>query len=209
MPAKRTSYFSPAACAFIASGIELLSYGIYLMQRSGMIESARSSFYFPPPSVFIALLLGLLGLAAQSRALWHVAGIQRAVAPFSARAGRWAVAAYVLVSILVLVVLVVRLSGVSRVAFWPLHMPRFALTIALLLLGWASRGNTNSWQRWASTGLLAMGALGILSIGWWVFGLPRGPRWVWPAALHVILRAATWAAVGAWLRRTEGLNEWH
>jgi hypothetical protein len=60
-----------------------------------------------------------------------------------------------------------------------------------------SRSN-RPWQRWASSGMLVIGALGILSLIWWLYGLPTGPRWL--AGVHVALRAATWFMMGAWLK---------
>jgi hypothetical protein len=218
MPARRTSYLSPAACAFIASGIEILSFAYYRLQRSTMIHRADSDIFPLYTSLYVALFVGVLAVAAQARALWHVGGIRRIVAPFSSRAGRWAVATYVVVGVLVPILMAMRLLelfpgllslGMDTVAQWLIRLPRYAQTLAFAFLGWASLGRTRPWQRWASTGLLVIGALGILSIVSWLLGWPRGPRPMWLSAVHTLMHAATWAAIGAWLRRAEGLNEWH
>jgi hypothetical protein len=39
-------------------------------------------------------------------------------------------------------------------------------------------------------------------VTWRLSGLPTGERWLWVGALDTALRAATWAAVGTWLRST-------
>ena len=201
LPAKHIPYPSAATCAFLAAAIEILSFGLAMSQRSRIRNAAETDFFLPPAWVYVSVALALTGIAAQARALWHVGVIQQTAAPLSARAGRCAVAAYIATGVLVFVVTGLALSGTrlilpigSSIAHWP----RIALTAAFACLGWASRGNTSRWQRWASAGLLATGALGILSVAWWLFGFPAPPRWI--AGVHVALRAATWAVVGAWLR---------
>jgi hypothetical protein len=206
MRAQRTSFLSPAACAFIASGIEILSFAYYRVQRSEMINGADSDIFPLYTSLYVALFVGMLGVAAQARVLWHVGGIQRTVAPFSSRAGRWAVATYVVVGVLGPILLVMRLLelsglllvGVDIVGLWLIRVPQYAQTLAFAFLGWASLGSNRPWQRWASSGMLVIGALGILSLIWWLYGLPTGPRWL--AGVHVALRAATWFMMGAWLK---------
>ena len=83
------------------------------------------------------------------------------------------------------------------------HVALIPLTLAFGCLGWASRGDSGPLQRWASRGLLVVTMFGVFSvirILFGLFGLPTGQRWLWLASLAVALRAATWAAVGAWLR---------
>src|ERR1035438_10017537 len=78
--------------------------------------------------------------------------------------------------------------------------PLIPLTLAFGCLGWASRGDSGPRQRWASGGLLVVAMFSVFSVIWARFGLQTGQHWLWLASLHTALDAATWAAVGAWLR---------
>lgn len=215
---RRTWWPSAATCAFLASGLEIFSFVLFLLQRSlvlsplqrsRVIESAGST-----PSlglahtgvVFAEFIVVFLGVAVEATALWGVGRRQRAVAPISARLGQWAVATYVVSApLFVLIVLpIVGVYGVwsAAVGNWVFRVALSPLTLAFGCLGWASRGGTGPRQRWANGGLLAVATFGVFSLTWRLFGLPTGQRWLWVGSLDVALRAATWVAVGAWLRST-------
>ena len=200
--ARRTWWPSAATCAFLASGVEIFSFVMYLLQRNKAIGSAGST-----PSLGVTYFVGLilvLGVTVQATALWAVGRHQWAVAPVSARLGQWAVAVYVVslplaVSMPTLAQIIPITLGVAHQVFQVLLFP---LTLAFGCLGWATHGGTSRSQRWASGGLLAVAAFGVFSVTWSLSGLPTGERWLWVAALDAALRAATWAAVGTWLRST-------
>jgi hypothetical protein len=78
------------------------------------------------------------------------------------------------------------------------------LRLAFGCLGWASRGD-GPLQRWASRGLLVVATFGVFNVTRILFGLPTGQLRLWLTSLIVVLRAATWAAVGAWLRSGTGV----
>jgi hypothetical protein len=194
--ARRTSWPSAATCAFLVSGLEILSFVLYLLLRRRAIESGGLTY--------IGLVIAVFGIAAQATALWGVGRRQQAVAPVSARLGQWAVATYVVVSALLFVFLMtVGGFGVwpaGAVGNWGFQVALIPLTLAFGCLGWASRGGTGPRQRWANGGLFAVATFGVFNVTWTLLGLPTGQRWLWLASLYAALRAATWATVGAWLR---------
>ena len=201
--ARRTWWPSAATCAFLASGVEIVSFVLYLLLRNKAIGSVTYM-------VFAGLIL-VLGVAVEATALWAVGRHQRAVAPVSARLGQWAVAVYVVslplaVSMPTLAQIIPITLGVgvwpAAVSKWAFQVAVFPLTLAFGCLGWATHGGTSRSQRWASGGLLAVAAFGVFSVTWRLSGLPTGERWLWVGALDTALRAATWAAVGTWLRST-------
>ena len=201
--ARRAWWPSAASCAFVAAGLEILSFGLsqYLVQRPTA----------PPGLTYMGFMIAVavIGIAVQARALWGVGRRQRAVAPVIARLGQWAVATYVVVSGLLFILplmpvwayaFILRPAGAMGSVF---HVALIPLTLAFGCLGWASRGDSGPLQRWASRGLLVVTMFGVFSVIrtlFGLFGLPTGQRWLWLASLAVALRAATWAAVGAWLR---------
>jgi hypothetical protein len=209
--ARRTWWPSAAACAFLASGVEIFSFVLYLLQRNKAIGSAGSTrplgvTYF----VFLGLIL-VLGVTVEATALWAVGRHQRTVAPVSARLGQWAVAVYVVslplaVSMPTLVLIIPIALGVgdwpAAVSKWAYHVALIPLILAFGCLGWATHGGTSRSQRWASGGPLTVATFSVFSVTWRLSGLPTGERWLWVAALDAALRAATWAAVGTWLRST-------
>lgn len=189
--ARRTWWPSAASCAFVAAGLEILSFGL-----------SQSLLQRPPGLTYMGFMIAvaMISIAAQARALWGVGRRQRAVAPVSARLGQWAVATYVVVSGLVMSGLFGLLIVAGWVGNWVFHVAQIPLTLAFGCLGWASRGDSGPRQRWASGGLLVVTMFGVFSVIRTLFGLPTGQRWLWLAPLHAALGAATWAAVGAWLR---------
>lgn len=203
--ARRTWWPSAATCAFLAGGVEIFSFVLYLLQRNKAIGSAGSTpslgvTYF----VFVGLIL-VLGVTVEATALWAVGRYQRTVAPVSARLGQWAVAVYV-VSMPTLVLIIPIALGVgvwpAAVSKWAYEVALIPLTLAFGCLGWATHGGTSRSQRWASGSLLAVATFGVFSVTWRLSGLPTGERWLWVGALGAALRVATWAAAGAWLRST-------
>jgi hypothetical protein len=203
--ARRTWWPSVATCAFLASGVEIFSFVLYLLLRNKAIGSVTYMVF--------AVLILVLGVTVEATALWAVGRHQRTVAPVSARLGQWAVAVYVVslplaVSMPTLVLIIPISLGVG---VWPAAVSKWAYQVALILLtlafgclGWATHGGTSRSQRWASGSLLAVATFGVVSVTWRLCGLPTptGERWLWVGALDAALRAATWAAVGAWLRST-------
>jgi hypothetical protein len=210
--ARRTWWPSAATCAFLAGGVEIFSFVLYLLQRNKAIWSAGSTPSLAGVTYLVfAVLILVLGVTAEATALWVVGRHQRAVAPVSARLGQWAVAVYVVC--LPLAVSMPTLELIIPIAFgvgvWPAAVSKWAYQVALIpltlafgCLGWATRGGTSRLQRWASGGLLAVATFGVFSETWRLSGLTTGERWLWVGALDAALRAATWAAVGAWLRST-------
>jgi hypothetical protein len=218
--ARRTWWPSAATCAFLASGQEIFSFVLVQWQR-GMIESARSrqsleTVYESAIVGYLFLFLLVFGVAVEARALWGVGRRQRSVAPLSSRWGQWAVATYVVASALTFVPIVLMDMGVFVVSQtvsdhaglflatnrWVFQVPMMPLTLAFGCLGWASRGASGPRGRWAARGMLALAAWATFRMMWTMFGLPAGPEWLWLAIGAVTLRAATWIAVGAWLRST-------
>jgi hypothetical protein len=199
-----------ATCAFLASGLEIFLDVLSRWQLSKLIK------YAGPVSELVIVELNfsyVLLAAVEAVALWGIGRRQRAVAPTSARLGQWAVATYVVMSVLLVLILLISVLnlGVWSLASaygaqfllagnWGFEVVMIPLTLAFGCLGWASRGGTGRRQQWASSGLLALAAFGVLNLTWKLCGLPTGHRWIWLAFLHVALRAATWAAIGAWLR---------
>jgi hypothetical protein len=185
----------------VAAGLQILSFGLsqYLVQRP---TAALGLTYMG-----FMIAAALIGIAAQARALWGVGRRQRAVAPVTARLGQWAAATYVVMNGLLFILVTV---WPYAFGLWPavsvghvFHVALIPLTLAFGCLGWASRGDSGPLQRWASRGLLVVTMFGVFSVSrilFRLFGLPTGQRWLWLALLDVALRAATWAAVGAWLR---------
>jgi hypothetical protein len=202
--ASRTWWPSAASCAFVASGLEIVSFGLGLYVRAWALSAAaaREQAILPSSLSYLGFTIAVIGVAAQARALWAVGRRQRAVAPVSAHLGQWAVATYVVVSGLLFVMLTVGAFGVWPVGNWVFRGAEITLTLAFGCLGWASRGGGDSGprQRWASGGLPALTMFGVFSLIRILFGLPTGQRWLWLKSLHAGLRAGTWAAVGAWQR---------
>jgi len=209
--ARRARWPSAATCAFLASGVEIFSFVLYLLQRNKAIGSAASTPSLGFTYMVFAMLILVLGVTVEATALWVVGRHQRAVAPVSARLGQWAVAVYVAslplaVSMPSLVLIIPITLGVgvwpAAVGKWAYQVALIPLTLAFGCLGWATHGGTSRSQRWASGGLLAVATFGVFSVTWRLSGLPTGERWLWVGSLDAALRAATWAAVGAWLRST-------
>jgi hypothetical protein len=199
-----------------------------------MIESARSrdslNIYEVVIQAHIFLILSVLGVAVEAKALRGVGRRQRSVAPLSSRWGQWAVAAYVAVRALTFVPTLLMDMGifvpwqtVSMYAGqflvahkWLFHATTIPLTLAFGCLGWASRGDSETRGRWAARSMLAVAAWATFGIMWRMFGLPAGQEWVWLAPIgslaghfsgadvalgvNVALGAAMWVAVGVWLR---------
>ena len=209
--ARRTWWPSAATCAFLASGVEIFSFVLYLLQRNKAIGSAGSTPSLGVTYLVFAVLILVLGVTVEATALWVVGRHRQAVAPVSARLGQWAVAVYVVslplaVSMPTLVLIIPITLGVgawaAAVSKWAYQVAMISLTLAFGSLGWATHGGTSRSQRWASGGMLAVATFGVFSVTWRVSGLPTGERWVWVGSLDAALRAATWVAVGAWLRST-------
>lgn len=212
---RRTWWPSASTCAFLASGLEMVSFVFYLWQRtvvqslvqrnaSGSAAGTASLDLNYIAVVFPALIL-LIGLAVEATALWGVGRRQRHVAPVSARLGQWAIVAYVVSLPLFMVIM----SITTGLGVWPAAVNKGAfqvatspMTLALACLGWASRGGTSRLQQWASGGLIAVATFGVFSATWRLLGLPTGEGWLWVGWSGVALRVAMWAAVGAWLRST-------
>jgi len=199
---------SAATCAFLASALEIFLSVLFRWQLSRLIEYAGLV-----SELVIVEFSYVLVAAVEAVALWGIGRRQRAVAPASARLGQWAVATYVVMSVLLVLILLIsalNLGVWSLVAAygaqfftagnWGFEVAMIPLTLAFGCLGWASRGGDGRRQQWASSGLLALAAFGVLNLTWKLCGLPTGHRWMWLAFLLVALRAATWAAIGAWLR---------
>ena len=202
--ARRTGWPSAASCAFVASGLELLSFGLTRYVLAPAIAAVREHAVLPSGPIYLGLAMWVIDMAAQARALWGVARRQQAVSPVTARCGKWAFAAYVVVSGLMYILMPVVLVAFGR---WSVRVFRVGngvvetlSTLAFGCLGWASRSDSGSWQRWASRGLLVVTMFGVFSVIGNLFGLPTGQRWLWLAPLQVAVRAAMWAVVGAWLR---------
>jgi hypothetical protein len=87
--ARRTWWPSAATCAFMASGLEILSFVQYLPQRNA-IGSAGSAPSFGATYLLFAVLILVLDVTVEATALWVVGRRRQAVAPVSARLGRWA-----------------------------------------------------------------------------------------------------------------------
>jgi hypothetical protein len=150
------------------------------------------------------MIVEMIGMGASAVALWGVGRRQQIVAPVSVRLGRWAVVAHLVVQVL-LVAISVTMPFVSRCmehavdlsrVFWATGIP---FTLALACLGWASRSNNDMWQRWASSGLLTVAALGVFEVSWSLVAIR--PRGLWLRWLRAALTFAMWTAVGLWLRR--------
>src|SRR4051812_17942010 len=76
---KRTWWPSAASCAFVASGLEILDFGLWLYLRAWAAtreHAAPVSGLLPIPLVIV-----VIGIAAQAGALWGIARRQHAVAP--------------------------------------------------------------------------------------------------------------------------------
>lgn len=204
--ARRTWWPSAASCAFLASGLEILSFGFWLRTWAAAREHAV------PPSglinigftIGLGFTIALIGIAAEARALWGVARRQQAIAPVSARLGQWAFATYVVVSVLVYLLMPlgaaafgVRFMRVFRVGN---QVTQILLTLAFGCLGWASRGDSSPRQRWASGALLVVTMFGVFNVIGNLFGLRIWQRSLWLASLQPAVRAAMWAMVGVWLR---------
>jgi hypothetical protein len=216
--AKRTWWPSAATCAFLASGLDILSFGLSQLEFR-LIKSAGSTPSFLTYGVvFTALmfasfeLISLFGVAVKATALWAIGRRQRTDGPVSARLGQWAVATYivanlslfvptVLMSVEVWPTLSVHIGQFFAANIWVFRAVGVPLTLAFGCLGWASRGGDGPRQRWATGGLLALAAFGVFTVSWALFHLPTGQHWLWVLSLHAALSAATWAAVGAWLRK--------
>jgi hypothetical protein len=200
--ARRTWWPSAASCAFTASGQEIVSFGLglYVSSAAAREHAALLNIEF----MIAEFMIAVIGTAAAARALWGVGQRQQAVAPVSARLGQWAVATFVVVSgLLLFVLMTAEAFGVwtaGGVGNWVFQVPLIPLTLAFGCLGWASRGDSGPRQRWASGGLLVVAMFSVFSVIWARFGLQTGQHWLWLASLHTALDAATWAAVGAWLR---------
>jgi hypothetical protein len=199
---------SAATCAFLASGLEIFWSVLSRWQLSRLIESAGLV-----SQLVIVEFSYVLAVAVEAVALWGIGRRQQAVAPTSARLGQWAVVTHVVMSVLlVLTPLISALNlGVWSLVLaygaqfltagnWAIQVVMIPLTLAFGCLGWASRGGAGRRQQWASSGLLALATFSVLHVVWKLFGLPTGHRSMWLAFLHVALSAATWAAIGVWLR---------
>src|SRR4051794_25761440 len=67
--ARRTWWPSPASCAFAASGLEILSFGLWLFYLRVWILSVTAAREHPvPPSrlIYIASLIAVIDIAAQA-----------------------------------------------------------------------------------------------------------------------------------------------
>ena len=210
--ARRTWWPSAALCAFVSSGLEIVSFGFYLqarleldaMYRSKAIESVGSTPFF----LGLTFVITLIGIAAQATALWGVSQRQQAGAPVSVRLGQWAIATYVVVSGVLFLMTVGALNNWVRSVTNPAYIfPVIPLTLAFGCWGWASHGGTSPRQRWASRGLLVLALLGVFSVTWTLLGLRTGQRWLWlVASLQTALRAAAWAMLGVWLRSVTAVS---
>jgi hypothetical protein len=203
---------SAATCAFLASGEEIFSFVLYLLQRNKAIGFAGYTLSLGVTYlVFSLLILVVLGVTVKATALWAVGRHRQAVAPVSARLGQWAVAVYVLslplavgMPTLVLIIPITLGVGVlpAAVSKWACQVALIPLTVAIGSLGWATHGGTSRSQRWASGGMLAVATFDVFSVTWRLSGLPTGEGWLWVGSLDAVLIAVTWAAVGVWLRST-------
>ena len=191
----RRTWWPSALCAFVSSGVEIVSFGFYLLYRSRAIESAGSTPSSPPGLIFVIMLIGI---AAQGTALWGVSQRQQAGAPVSVRLGQWAIATYVVVSG-VLFSLMITVGALGVLPNWIFQVAVIPLTLAYGCLGWASHGGTNPRQRWASRGLLVLALFGVVGVTGTLLGLRTGPGWLWLGSLLAAFRAAAWAMVGVWL----------
>ena len=218
--ARRTWWPSASTCAFLASGLEILWFALSLFVRSRVVESAVRTFLgltgWATTALMVVFVVWMLlfSAAVRATALWAIGRRQRAVAPVTARLGQWAVAAYVVVSVPVFVLIVLMSFGgfgvwptVSAHAAqllaqdkWVFQVALFPMTMALACLGLASLGSASPWQRWASGGMLLVAIFGVFNVTTTLFGLPVASQGLWLGSLDVALRAAMWAAVGALLR---------
>ena len=173
--ARRTWWPSAATCAFLASGVEIFSFVLYLLLRNKAIGSVTYMVF--------AVLILVLGVTVEATALWAVGRHQRTVAPVSARLGQWAVAVYVVslplaVSMPTLVLIIPIALGVgvcpAAVSKWAYQVALIPLTLAFGCSGWATHGGTSRSQRWASGSLLVVATFGVFSVTWRLSGLPPG-----------------------------------
>ena len=218
---KRGWWPSASTCAFLASGLQIISFALYLWQRSRAIKFAGSTASFDLAALAIGELMVvfvvwifLFGVAVEATALWGLGWRQRAVAPVIARLGQWTVASYVVATVPVFVLIALMNVGVFGVLKtvsehaahflvqdkWVFQAALVPLPIALLCLVWASRGAANPAQRWACGGMLAVAILGVFNVTTTLFDLPVRNDGLWLQSLEVAVRAAMWAAVGALLR---------
>src|ERR1035438_2417573 len=145
--ARRTWWPSAATCAFMASGIEIFSFVLDLLQRKA-IRSAGSAPSVSVPYLVFAVLILVLGVTLEATALWVVGRHRQALAPISARLGQWAVAVYVVsvplavsMPALVLIIPITLGGGVwpATLSKWAYQVAQIPLTLAFGFLGWATQ----------------------------------------------------------------------
>lgn len=211
---RRTRWPSAAACAFIASGLTIVSFTANLMQQRA-IASARSAGGIPlgvspfNPWAILATVSQLIMIAAQAKAFWGIARVQQAVAPVSARLGQRAFIAFLVAAVLVVPVgFPIALMAGNTTSVWMKisAVPLCTLALAHGFFGWASRGSSYPWQRWAGVGLLVLAGNGLFNV---ILMLFLSPGWQYPTWLSFVLMglpAGTWAAVGGWLRQVPEIS---
>lgn len=218
--ARRTWWPSAAACAFLASGLEIFGLVLFQLQRSRAVEVIAST-----PSLGVAALVTaelmlvfvvwmfLFSVAIELTALWGVGRREQVVAPVTAQLGQWTVAAYVVVSAPVFVLIV--LMNVGGFGVWPTvsaHSAQFLskdmwvfqvatllVTGALVCLGLASRSGTGPLPRLAKDFMLLTAIFGVCNVDTTLFGLPFESHGLSLKSLDVVsvvLCAAMWAGVG-------------
>ncbi|MBV9611763.1 MAG: hypothetical protein JO091_04795, partial [Acidobacteriaceae bacterium] len=103
--ARRAWWPSAAACAFLASGLEILAFGFFRYLYALEMPVIRENGHIPSGLVDLGMYGGLtiwvIGMAAQGTAVWGITRRQQAIAPVSARWGQWAFVTYIVVSGLV------------------------------------------------------------------------------------------------------------
>ena len=187
-----------STCAFLVAAVEILAFALVVFQREVTLRSFEDPPIFASVFIYLGIAIALIGAAAQGMCLWEVGRRQKVVAPTTSRLGQLAVATYVVVVFLTTI-----LSSIVPFVVelrWPSYLPGFFLSFALGCLGVAAHGGRSSWQRWASLGLLFTALTGVLTLAWRLFGLQSGPGPLWFAMAILLMRVATWIALGVWLR---------
>jgi hypothetical protein len=190
-----------ASCAFLAGGIDILSFVLYhyFVYR----YSAHPEWKFFAIGMVIGVAIVVIGVAAAAVALWTVGRRQRAVAPLSAHLGQWSVATYVVAFVLLFILRAQpQLWHARRIGNWVFQLTMIPFTLACGCLGLASRRGADPRRRWASRSLLAMATFEVFSLTWRLAGLPTGQGWPGLLSIDLAVHVAMWALVGAWLLST-------
>jgi hypothetical protein len=201
---------SAASCAFLMSGLEVISYAVtrlYLDLVRGTYETAP---LINPLFNYTGLILGVVAVTAHAISLWGVARHQQDVAPLSVRLGRCAIILFSVLGPIPVIAGSLDLWALLDASKW-WKLVWIPSSLAYACLSWATRGGTDARQRWASRSLLLLAAFRALGALVLLTGFPSGHRPPWLTPLQVAFRAGAWSAVGIWLYkvRTVAMSDQH